>query len=147
MAERFEHMTEIEVRYAETDKMGIVYHANYLVWLEMARTKFLENLGFPYVDIEERGFISPVISCTMQYGLSCTYGDVVQVYTRLTKLTPVRAEYSYRLFVKGDDTEGKPRFTASSTHCLVDAETLKPVNQKKLFPELYAAYERVLCRE
>ena len=77
MAEQFEHMTEIEVRYAETDKMGVVYHANYLVWLEIARTKFLENLGFPYVEFEKLGYISPVVSCNLHYGLSCTYGDTV----------------------------------------------------------------------
>ena len=148
MLQEHEHMCEIEVRYAETDKMGVVYHANYLVWLEIARTKFLEDLGFPYIEFEKLGYISPVISCNLHYGMSCTYGDVVQVFTRVTKLTPVRTEYSYRIFVKGDDTEnGKPRFTATTTHCLVDAKSFKPVNQKKLFPKLYEAYEEVLCGE
>lgn len=143
-----EQMTELDVRYAETDRMGVVYHANYLIWLEIARTKFLESLGFPYVEFENRGFLSPVVSCELHYGRSCTYGDTVQVFTRVTKVTPVRTQYSYRLFVKGDDVEhGRPRFTATTEHCLVDAETFKPVNQKKLFPGLYEAYRRVLCEE
>lgn len=49
-----ETSTEIEVRYAETDGMGVVYHANYLVYLEVARTDFLNKLGFPYADIEKQ---------------------------------------------------------------------------------------------
>lgn len=124
--------------------MGIVYHANYLVWLDIARTKFLESLGFPYIEFERQGYLSPVISCALDYGQSYTFGDVVQVFTHVTKLTPVRTEYRYRLYAKGDDLEGKPRFTASTTHCMVEATTFKPVNQKKTFPELYRAYERVI---
>ncbi len=148
MSEAYEQLTEIEVRYAETDKMGIVYHANYLVWLEIARTQFLETLGFPYVEFEKQGFISPVLNCELNYGKPCTYGDTVQVFTRVTKLTPVRTEYSYRLFVKGDDIENdKPRFTAKTQHCLIEGDTFKPVNQKKLFSDLYDAYTKVLCKE
>ena len=148
MANQYEHVTEIEVRYAETDKMGVVYHANYLVWLEIARTNFLNNLGFPWIVFEEEGMLSPVLSCELHYGRPCTYGDTVQVYTRVTKLTPVRTEYSYRLYVKGDDVENeRPRFTATTTHCLVEADTFKPVNQKKLYPDLYKAYEKIVCAE
>ena len=54
-----ETSTEIEVRYAETDGMGVVYHANYLLYLEVARTDFLNKLGFPYADIEKAGYLSP----------------------------------------------------------------------------------------
>lgn len=140
-----ESVTELEVRYAETDKMGVVYHANYLVWLEIARTKFLERLGFPYIEFEKQGFISPVLSCDLHYGRSCTYGDTVQIHTRVTKVTPVRTEYRYRLYVKGDDVEtGKPRFTATTEHCLVRADDFTPVNQKKLFPALYDAYQHAM---
>lgn len=147
VAEVYENLCEIEVRYAETDKMGIVYHANYLVYMEVARTRFLESIGFPYSIIEGDGYLSPVTNVNINYGIPCTYGDVVQVFTRVTKLTPVRTEYSYRFFVKGDDTAGKPRLTASSTHCIVDGETFKPMNQKKLYPKLFAAYQQVLASE
>lgn len=148
MEETYEHVTEIDVRYAETDRMGVVYHANYLVWLEIARTKFLESIGFPYTEFEKKGYLSPVVSCELHYGRSFTYGDTVQVLTRVTKVTPVRTCYSYRLFAKGDDAEhDRPRFTATTEHCLVEADTFKPVNQKKLFPGLYDAYLGVLSKE
>ena len=53
MPEPIEHSTEIEVRYVETDQMGVVHHANYLVWLELARTHLCANSGFPYAEIEK----------------------------------------------------------------------------------------------
>ena len=53
--------TNIEVRYAETDQMGVVYHANYLVWMEIGRTKLIEDLGFKYAEMEKDGILAPVI--------------------------------------------------------------------------------------
>jgi len=53
--------TEIIVRYAETDRMGIVHHSNYPIWFEAARTDFIKNLGMSYSKIEERGFMLPLI--------------------------------------------------------------------------------------
>lgn len=148
MAKPLEVVTEIPVRYAETDKMGIVYHANYLIYCEVARTHFLEELGFPYSKMEDAGYLSPVIDFEMKYGLPCTFGDTVKVLTRVTKVTPVRTVYSYRIFLKDEDPEtAKPRVTGSSTHCLVTADTFKAVNQKKLFPELVEAYQQAIGSE
>lgn len=148
MGKPLEVETLIKVRYAETDKMGIVYHANYLIYCEVARTQFLEQLGFPYTKMEEAGYLSPVIDINLKYGLPCTYGDTVKVLTSVTKLTPVRTEYSYRIFLEDEDPEtAKPRVTGCSTHCLVTADTFKAVNQRKLFPELFEAYKEALGSE
>ena len=86
-----ETATEIKVRYSETDAMGVVYHANYLLYLEVARTEFLEKLGFPYKSMEDAGFMSPVLSCNLQYGQSFGYGDTVVVYTSVSKVTAVKS--------------------------------------------------------
>lgn len=59
--------TEIEVRYAETDQMGIVYHANYLVWMEVGRTALIKDLGFLYSDMEKKGVLSPVVDINISY--------------------------------------------------------------------------------
>ncbi|ADK06166.1 N-terminal part of 4-hydroxybenzoyl-CoA thioesterase [Bacillus cereus biovar anthracis str. CI] len=48
---------EVEIRYAETDQMGVVYHSNYLVWLELGRTKLIQDLGFSYVEMEKELFL------------------------------------------------------------------------------------------
>ena len=63
--------SKITVRYAETDKMGIVHHSNYPVWFEIARTDFIKALGVPYSVLEEKGLMLPLI------GLSCRYINLV----------------------------------------------------------------------
>ncbi len=63
---------EIEVRYAETDQMGIVYHANYLIWLEIGRAHFIQQLGFQYTDMEKQGIVSPVIDLQISYKKTVT---------------------------------------------------------------------------
>ena len=60
--------TPIKVRYGETDMMGIVYHANYLLYFEDARTDFLERIGFPYAKIEEAGYMCPIRNVEISYG-------------------------------------------------------------------------------
>lgn len=58
---------EIDVRYSETDQMGVVYHANYLVWMELGRTQFIRDLGFNYAEMEKDGILSPVIDINVSY--------------------------------------------------------------------------------
>lgn len=143
-----EHVTKIDVRYAETDQMGIVYHANYLVWFEVARTKFFDSMGYPYDRMEKDGFMCPVLSVEIQYGVPFKYGEVAVVYTSITKVSPVRVEYSYRIFKEGEDPAvAKPSITGKSTHCIVDAKTFKPISQKKLLPDLYEKYLSLLSAE
>ncbi len=134
--------TRIRVRYAETDKMGVVYHANYLLYFEEARTEFLENLGFPYAIIEEAGYMSPVLDVQLSYGESLTYGDVAVVRTKVVKVTPVKTTYAYEVYKEGQ-TPGvdKPCVTGSSVHCLVRSDDFRPVSQKKAAPDLYEAYK------
>lgn len=139
--------TPITVRYAETDKMAVVYHANYLLYLEDARTHFLEELGYPYKLIEDAGYISPVLNVNINYGKSLRYGDVAIVRTWISKSTPMRTTYSYEVFVQGQDIEhDKPYCTAQTTHCLVDEKTFKPASIKRATPKLYELYEQVCVR-
>ena len=60
-------MTEIEARYQETDKMGVIYHGNYATWFEVAHTDYIRKLGFSYADMEKEGIISPVVDLQVQY--------------------------------------------------------------------------------
>lgn len=135
--------TRIKVRYAETDKMGVVYHANYLLYFEEARTAFLEKLGFPYAKLEEAGFMSPVLDVQLSYGESLTYGDVAVVRTKVTKVTPVKTTYTYEVYKEGQ-TPGvdRPCVTGASVHCLVRSDDFRPVSQKKVAPDLYEAYQK-----
>lgn len=135
----------IALRYGETDQMGVIHHANYILYFEDARTAFLEELGYPYRLIEEAGFMSPVVSVEARYGQPLVYGREAIVVTRLAQLTPVKATYAYEVYQEGQ-TIGvdKPCATGKSVHCIVEKGSFKPVSMKKALPELYRRYEEAL---
>lgn len=131
----------IKVRYAETDQMGVVYHANYLLYMEDARTAFLQAVGFPYEKMEQSGFLSPVVDVHITYGVPLRYGQTVIVRTRVISNRPTKTTYAYEFYVEGMDLEReKPLATAESVHCLVEAESFKPTSIKRVLPDLYALY-------
>lgn len=136
--------TPITIRYGETDMMGVVYHANYLLYFEDARTAFLEAIGYPYARIEQEGLMSPVVHMECDYGEPLRYGDAPIVRTRIASSRPTKTVYAYEVFRSAADLEaGRPCCTGRSTHCLVDKATFKPVSLKRAVPELYARYAEV----
>ena len=95
--------------------MGIVYHANYLLYFEDARTAFLEAIGFPYRVIEEAGYLSPVVSFSVEYGEPLRYGETAVVRTRVVSSRPTKTVYAYEVFRKGEDPDvAKPCCTGRS---------------------------------
>jgi len=85
----------VRVRYAETDKMGVAYYANYLVWFEVARADLLRTLGWSYREMEESGVILPVIEAHCEYRQSARYDDELTINTSGRVLSPVRMEFTY----------------------------------------------------
>lgn len=137
--------TPITIRYAETDKMGVVYHANYLLYFEDARTKFLEAIGYPYERIEAEGLMSLVTHFECSYGVPLRYEDTAIIRTRLVSVRPTKAVYAYEVFREGQDLDhDKPLATGRSTHCLVTIDTFRPVSMKKVTPDLYQRYLDVM---
>ncbi len=94
-------VTTVRVRYAETDRMGVVYYANYFVWFEVARADLLRTLGWTYREMEEAGVSLPVIEAHCDYRRSARYDDEVEVRTAGTLMSPVRMEFDYEVLVKG----------------------------------------------
>lgn len=133
-----ESISNIEVRYAETDQMGIAHHSNYPIWFEVARTDFIKASGISYTEIEKQGIITPLTALECKYKQAAFYEDHLQVHAKLTKLSPVRAEFSYRV-TRGDDLIA----TGKTTHGLVTKD-LKPINVKKEHPEIYRMFENAL---
>lgn len=135
----------INIRYSETDMMGVVYHANYLLYFEDARADFLRKIGIPYEEIERVGLVSPVLSVTVNYGEPLRYGDKAIVRTRIVSTGAMKTTYAYEVFKEGQDFDkDTPCCTGQSVHCLVDAKTFKPVSIKRGMPELYARYAEVM---
>jgi len=95
--------TELRVRYAETDKMGVVYYANYLVWMEIARTDFCLFAGFRYSDMEnEHGVMIAVAEARCRYRRPARYDDTVRIRTRLTRLKRRALTFEYEVFSAAD---------------------------------------------
>ena len=129
---------EIEVRYAETDQMGVVYHANYLVWLELGRTQLVRDLGFNYSDMEKEGIVSPVLEVNIKYKKPLRYGETVTVHTWIEEYSPLKTRYGYEIF----NEEGELSAAAETVNTCVKKDTFRPVSLKRQFPEWHAAYDK-----
>jgi acyl-CoA thioester hydrolase len=97
--------TLVRVRYAETDKMGVVYHANYLVWFEIGRTEYCRERGISYRDMEETGDAFLVVAESYcRYKAPAFYDDELIVRTHLTELRRRSMRFGYELLRATDDT-------------------------------------------
>lgn len=122
----------IRVRYAETDKMGVVYHANFIVWFEVGRVELLRKLGFRYRDLErEHDCHIAVADVKVRYKSPAFYDDEIIVRTRLTNLRGSMMHFSYEVIRPADNTllaEGE------TTHIVVNAKF-----EKTSLPENYVS--------
>jgi acyl-CoA thioester hydrolase len=91
----------IRVRYAETDRMGLLHHANYLVYFEQARTELLRGQGLSYKDLEDQGFLLVLTKVEVRYRQPARYDDLLTIRTTVTRTTPVRIEHKYEVFRDG----------------------------------------------
>jgi len=109
----------IRVRYSETDKMGIVYNANYLVWFEIARTEYCRNLGKTYREWEAQGYFLPVTESYCKYNAPANYDDMLSLYCRAPAehLKPHSIRFEYMVMVGSELlTEGWTK------HAFISAE-------------------------
>jgi acyl-CoA thioester hydrolase len=112
---------EVEVRYAETDQMGVVHHANYVVWLELARTRLCEASGFHYAEIEAMGYFLMVTGVALRYRRPARYGDIVQVDCWTEELMSRGVRFGYEV-KKG----GELLATGTSDHIWVERSSGRP---------------------
>ena len=96
--------TELRVRYAETDQMGVVYHSNYLIWCEIARTDFIRELGRPYAELEREGVRLAVLDCSMRCHAPARYDDVIRIDTTLTEVKSRTLTFQYVIAHAGTGT-------------------------------------------
>jgi acyl-CoA thioester hydrolase len=110
-------ISRIRVRYAETDRMGVVYYAHYFVWFEVGRTDLLRESGWSYREMEVDGFALPVIDARCAYRESAKYDDEIEVRTVGTMMSPVRVQFTYEI-VRASD--GAILATGSTVHATLD---------------------------
>jgi acyl-CoA thioester hydrolase len=116
-----EHELTIRVRYAETDRMGLLHHANYFVYFEMGRTELLRAKGLSYRDVEDAGHFLVLVEIGCKFKRPAYYDDLLTLRTTLAKVTHVKIVHEYQLFRDGVllaeghstlacvDREGKPQ--------------------------------------
>jgi acyl-CoA thioester hydrolase len=134
--------TEIRVRYAETDQMGVVYYSNYLVWFEIGRVELLRSLGLSYSRLEtEHGCILPVVEAKCRYRASARYDDELQIETSPALLRGSVIKFAYRIYRKANQ-EGKER------QLLAEGETVHvvcdPQMNKTQLPEKHVEALRAM---
>lgn len=93
-----QHTIEISVRYYETDGQGIVHHANYFQYFELARVQMLKAAGFDYADLEHDGYLLVVHSISCRYLLPAKFGDTLRIETTVERATPARIDHSYKVY-------------------------------------------------
>lgn len=130
--------TKIKVRYSETDQMGVVYHANYLIWLELGRTTLVEDLGFNYAEMEKDGVVSPVVDVALSYKKPARYGDTVTIYTWVEDYDGLRTTYGYKI----QNEAGDLCLTGKTVHICVRKDNFRPIKFRKVYPEWDAAYNQ-----
>jgi acyl-CoA thioester hydrolase len=135
----FNSTREIQLYYADTDMMGVIYHANYLKFFELGRTGLIEDLGYSYLEMENAGYYAPVYDIQITYKKPLRYGDKAYVKTWVEKNDGIKTVYAYSI-VNGEDevcAEG------SSTHIIVKKDNFRPTSFKKAFPEWFLKYEEI----
>lgn len=112
----------VRVRYAETDQMGVVYHANYLIWMEMGRVELCRSLGVRYRDMERDGVLLTVVDASCRYHSPARYDDEVAIETAIKRSTSRIIEFEYRI---SSSETGAKLATGSTTHVFCNRE-LRP---------------------
>jgi acyl-CoA thioester hydrolase len=114
-----EGIIEVRVRYAETDQMGVVYHANYLVWCEIGRTDLIRQLGTSYAQLEKDGVALAVIDASVRYHFAAKYDDLIRVRTILTDVRSRTVTFNYTI---ENAATGERLASASTTLASINKE-------------------------
>jgi acyl-CoA thioester hydrolase len=134
----YKSVTELTVRYAETDQMGIVHHSNYYVYFEAAREDFIAGSGIKYKDMEAEGIMMPIAETQCKYHEGAKYADELIIETIVEELSPVKVELQYTVLRKAD---GKLLARGKTVQAFVDKNSFRVLNIKKKHPDIWLKLE------
>jgi acyl-CoA thioester hydrolase len=139
--------TTVRVRYAETDRMDVVYYANFLVWFEIARVELLRQLGFDYKKMEiEDDLMLPVVDVSCRYKAPARYDDLIVIETRVAAMRSSMLKFAYEVYLAGPPAEDG---TLTTDKLLASGETTHVIvgygMQKTVLPEKYARVIRAMA--
>ena len=120
------------VRYGETDQMGVVYHANYLLYYEMGRTEYMRARGYAYSEMEREGFSLAIVEASLKYHANVSYDEEIIIRTRIGDLTRVQVTFYYQVF----KADGEVLLSEGSTRLACVGRDMKV---KRLPKEMFEA--------
>src|SRR3970040_1150671 len=124
------HLTQIRVRYADTDQMKFVYYGKYFEYFEQGRSDLLRAIGLPYPEIERLGIYLPVIEAFAKYRRPARYDDLISVDTIVTEMPVARVRIEYKVWREGEE---EPLVEGYTVHSFMNAETGKPTRAPQIF--------------
>lgn len=129
--QKIENNYQVRVRYAHTDKMGIVYNGNYALFFEIGRTELMRSYGLPYAQVEEWGFQLPLIDLYTKFIKPAKYDDVININTLLITESPAVIKFEYLLSV-----ENQIVTTGYTRHVFIKTDGNKPVKPPQFFLDI-----------
>jgi acyl-CoA thioester hydrolase len=130
---------EFRVRYAETDQMGVVYHSNYFVWCEMARTELIRHRGPPYAELEKEGVLLAVADVAMRYHAPARYDDMIRAESWIEEVRSRTVTFGYEIFRLDERGNDPPeRLATAQTRLIALGPDSRP---RKLPPDLIRALQ------
>lgn len=127
------YSTQIRVRYADTDQMGVVYYANYAVFYEVGRTELFRSIGLPYAKMEEQGVALPVVELISHYHKSARYDDLITIEVTVAARPSVKVVFDYKIF----DESGALLNDGQTTLVFVDIKSGRPTRAPKNILEIF----------
>ena len=133
MEGKLKHITELRVRYGETDQMGFCYYGNYAQFLEVARVELLRSNGISYKALEAEGILLPVRTFSIKYITPSRYDDLLKIETEIIKIQTSRIEFSYVI----RDQNSTLIATANTELVFVDSQSMKPIKTPSKISDLF----------
>lgn len=127
-----------KVQFYETDGMSIVHHGNYILWMEEARTDFMDQIGWSYHRAVDAGIDFAVTDVSCAYRSMTRFGETVAITMAVQALSPAKLQLSYKMVNAGT---GELRAEGTSGHFFYDRAKARPVALKKALPELWQLLE------
>jgi len=109
----------VRVRYADTDRMGVVYHANYFTYFESGRAELIRRIWRPYLELEKSGVVLPVVEAGCRYLQAAEYDDLLTVCTKVAEATGARLRFEYAIFKNNGE---RPLAQGYTVHCFMDLQ-------------------------
>ena len=128
--------TQLRVRYAETDQMGVVYYGNYPMYYEVGRTELIREFGLTYRSLEEYGIIMPVVYLKCKYKKPAFYDDLISIHTQVPEMPGVRIRFEDQLYNQKGDLIN----TGSTELVFMDDRKNRPCKPPEFFIDTIKSY-------